>query len=297
MGKLAIISDLHVDINHFSEADLTQILNWCVQEKISHLHFAGDLANKLQTALAVVTFFDAKIPTTFHWGNHEMADIDKLADFEHFADPRFLNFKTIELSKEKVLLGVNGWYDYRFSDLTDELEIVHLKNLFWYDRMIKRPGTDPEISAAICRQLVSTLAKIPSQTEIILSTHFVPKAEFIVQQAGKYARWNHLNAFLGSPAFGQVIDAFPNVTDVIFGHTHRRFNTQTIMGTRFHCQPFGYYYEWQLSRNFVSDRKLSESVEPTKLRGILKRQGPTFENYRDKHLLEEVKQAITIIAY
>lgn len=297
MGKLAIISDLHVDINHLNDKELAMLRNFCLEQGITRLHFAGDIANKVDRALAVVDFFDCAIPTTFHWGNHEMPDIQQENDFENFKDNRFLNFTTVDLSENTVLVGINGWYDYQFSDLKDEKEIKRLKNLFWYDRMIDRKGTDPEISTAICEKLQVFLASIPIQKQVILSTHFVPKPEFIVHQSGKYARWNHLNAFLGSPDFGRVIDRFSNVSDVVFGHTHRRFKKQKINGIYYHCQPFGYYYEWQLSREFVKENQLSEVLEPTKLRGVLRRHDKEFLHYRKVHLLEEVQKGMTILDY
>lgn len=139
---------------------------------------------------------------------------------EAFDDPAFLNFQTYRLSEKTLLLGINGWYDYQYSDLTSEAEILRLKNLFWYDRMIQRKGSDKEISQAINERLAETLAHLPQDQEILLSTHFVPQEAFIVRQTGKYARWNHLNAFLGSPDFGAVIDQYANVRAVVFGHTH-----------------------------------------------------------------------------
>jgi putative phosphoesterase len=296
MGKLAVISDLHVDINHFNEADLQQILEVLEERQATHLHLAGDIANKEATALAVVSFFQKKLPTTFHWGNHEMADLSESL-IETYPNPAFLNFQTVDLSENTLLLGVNGWYDYGYSDLQSTAEIVRLKNLFWYDRMIQRTGSDPEISHQINERLRQTLQKLPKEKEIILTTHFVPKASFIVKQTGKYVRWNHLNAFLGSPEFGTVIDQAKNVRQVVFGHTHRRFEDQFIEQTTYSCRPLGYYYEWQLTRQFVLENQLAESFQPTKLRGLLRAHQVAFNQYKTTNLIEELRQAITWIDY
>lgn len=297
MGKLAIISDLHVDINQLDEQLLNRLRGFLLEQKITHLHLAGDTANTHQETLRTVAFFQEKIPTTFHWGNHEMVDLVGESAIEDFSGQGFLNFTTQELSEETVLLGVNGWYDYSYSDSSDEVEIRRLKDLFWYDRKITRVGTDPAISQQINKRLVKTLLTIPKDKKIILSTHFVPKKEFIIQHEGEHVRWNQLNAFLGSESFGKVLDACPQVTDVVFGHTHRRFESKKIGPTWYHCRPFGYYYEWQLTRDFVFENQLVEKYRPTKLRSVLRKNQSAFEEYKEQFLLDELQRGITILSY
>jgi hypothetical protein len=66
MGNLAIISDLHVDINKFGEPELMQLWQVLQKHKITRLHLAGDTANKVDRCLAVVEFFANKgLSTTF----------------------------------------------------------------------------------------------------------------------------------------------------------------------------------------------------------------------------------------
>lgn len=60
MGKLAIISDLHVDINKFGESELMQLWQVLQKHKITRLHLAGDTANKVDRCLAVVEFSSIK---------------------------------------------------------------------------------------------------------------------------------------------------------------------------------------------------------------------------------------------
>ena len=128
MGTLAVISDLHVDINQLLDPHLQLIADYLQQNQVTHLHLAGDVANKKQRLLDVVAFFqNRQVPTTFHWGNHEMVDLTE-QEIEAFDDPAFLNFQTYRLSEKTLLLGINGWYDYQYSDLTSEAEILRLKN-------------------------------------------------------------------------------------------------------------------------------------------------------------------------
>lgn len=67
MGKLAVISDLHADINHLDE-ELYFIRDYLEKLNVTHVHFAGDVANKVEKTLEVVYFFDQKIDTTFSLG-------------------------------------------------------------------------------------------------------------------------------------------------------------------------------------------------------------------------------------
>ncbi|MGR1333472.1 phosphoesterase, partial [Streptococcus agalactiae] len=45
MTKLAIMSDLHIDLNHFSTFETKTLINLLKKEKIDHLHIAGDISN------------------------------------------------------------------------------------------------------------------------------------------------------------------------------------------------------------------------------------------------------------
>ncbi|GMC02757.1 phosphohydrolase [Enterococcus thailandicus] len=299
MGKLAVISDLHVDINKFGESQMNDLWQVLQKKEITRLHLAGDIANKVNQALAVVDFFAMKgLPTTFNFGNHELADVTGEPMMNHFPDNHFLNERYLALNDHTVLLGMNGWYDYQFSELTDEEQILRMKRLYWYDRMIEREGTDLEVNEQVLvatKQLLETLTQ--KNLDVILATHFVPKKEFIVYQSAPYERWNKLNAFLGSASMGQLLDQYTNVKQVVFGHTHRRFEDQVIQGTKYSCRPFGYYYEWQLTRQFVLQEKLVEKYNPMKLRGVLRDHYPAFLAYQKKHLQEEFERALTIIDY
>ncbi len=235
MGKLAIISDLHVDINKFGESELMQLWQVLQKHKITRLHLAGDTANKVDRCLAVVEFFVNKgLSTTFHFGNHELADVPNEQMMDHFPDPHFLNERYIALNEQTVLLGMNGWYDYQFSELKDYEAIVRMKRLYWYDRFIQRGKTDLEVNAEMLAAAKNLLDQLEAKKlEVILSTHFVPKRAFIMYQSAPYERWNKLNAFLGSESFGKLLDRYSNIKQVVFGHTHRRFEDQLI-----HRSPF-----------------------------------------------------------
>ncbi|MGM0123027.1 hypothetical protein IGI37_000393 [Enterococcus sp. AZ194] len=298
MGRLAIISDLHVDINHFTEIELQQLVDVLLAEHVTHLHLAGDTANRLETCQKVIQFFSGSIPTTFIFGNHELADVTGEAMMAHFPDDHFLNERFVPLNEKKVLLGFTGWYDYSYSTMKTTEEIVRLKNLYWYDRLIDREFSDPEVNQLGILRLEKILKDLEEkELKVVLATHFVPKKEFIVYQTGKYQRWNQLNAFLGSEELGQLIDRFPNVERVVFGHTHRKFEDTKLQQTIYSCRPFGYFYEWQLTRRFIQENQLMESFQMAKIRSILKTHQEAFDEYKKSHLKQEFQSSMTLIDY
>ena len=299
MGKLAIISDLHVDINKFSEKELMMLLDVLNKKNITRLHLAGDVANKVDICQGVVAFFAKKgLPTTFNFGNQELADVTGDEMMNHFPAPHFLNERYLALNERTILLGLNGWYDYQFSDLKEHKQILRMKNLYWYDRFIKREGDDLEVNARFLKAAKVLLDITASKgLDVVLATHFVPQKEFIVYQQAPYERWNKLNAFLGSASFGRLLDQYSHIKQVVFGHTHRRFEDKMIHGTIYSCRPFGYYYEWQLTRDFVQEYQLIDRYNPMKLRALLRAHHPMFSAYQTQYLSKEFEKAMTIIPY
>lgn len=67
MGKLAVISDLHADINHLDE-ELYFIRDYLEKLNVTHVHFAGDVANKVEKTLEVVYFLIKKNRHDFSLG-------------------------------------------------------------------------------------------------------------------------------------------------------------------------------------------------------------------------------------
>lgn len=299
MGKLAVITDLHADINHLGESELTKLFELLQEYGATRLHFAGDTANKIDQTLAINHFFRSRgLPTTFNLGNHEMGNVKGEQMIEHYPDSHFLNLRYVPLNQQTVLLGFNGWYDYGFSELRDPQQIRSIKNIYWFDRIIERFSDDQTVDKAILSQLHTVLDDLEQKKyQIILATHFVPKEEFIVHLNGKYQIWNKLNAFLGSQGLGELLDQYSNIQQVVFGHTHRRFADQKIQGTTYSCRLLGYYYEWGITRDFVLDNQLAEVFIPMKMRSLLNKYQAEFAAYKEAQLIEEFRKAVTLIAY
>lgn len=299
MGKLGIMSDLHVDINKLGQFELELLTDLLREKKITHLHLAGDTANQVAILLDTLSFIESKgISTTFNFGNHELPSIKKTIEMEDYPDSRFLNHSYKELNDQLVLLGVNGWYDYSFALEKDYDKIVAAKNLYWYDRIIERPLNDPDTLVSILKELKYSLDALKNTgKQVIVATHFVPKQEFVRYFDGEYERWNQINAFLGAKATGELLETYDNIQRVVFGHTHRRIDNQVINGISYSARPLGYFYEWHLTKDFMLENKLMTSFNPYKVRRILRNQQDEFNEYRAKHLKSEFNQALTIIDY
>ena len=299
MGRLGIMSDLHVDINKLGQFELELLTDLLHEKKITHLHLAGDTANQIAILLDTLSFIESKgIPATFNFGNHELPSIKKTIEMEDYPDSRFLNHSYRELNNQLVLLGVNGWYDYSFALEKDYDKIVAAKNLYWYDRIIERPLNDPDTLVSILKELKYSLDDLKNAgKQVIVATHFVPKQEFVRYFEGEYERWNQINAFLGAKATGELLETYDNIQQVVFGHTHRRIDNQVINGISYSARPLGYFYEWHLTKDFMLENKLMTSFNPYKVRRILRNQQDEFNEYRAKHLKKEFSDALTIIDY
>lgn len=298
MGNLAIISDLHADINQLGEPELGLLAEVLEEKRVTHLHLAGDTGNSLQLLLDTVHFFETReLSVSYNFGNHEMPDLPS-AEIEDYSDSRFLNGRPLDLSDSLALLAFNGWYDYSFYTEKSTEKILAAKNLYWYDRAIQRNSADPAVNQEILEKLAPVLDQLKEDgKKVIIATHFVPKKEFIVYQNGRYQRFNELNAFLGSEKTGALFDGYSNIRQVVFGHTHRRFEDKKIKGKVYTCRPFGYYFEWWLTRNFVLDNQLAKAFNPMKVRQILKEHSGAYMRYRYAHLKEEYRKALTVVRY
>lgn len=261
MGKLAIISDLHVDINKFTLHDLLEIGSYLKDAGATRLHIAGDITNHFaREGNEIIQTLNSILPTTFNFGNHDMLDTTNI---ENNKTPGFLNFKALTLNSDTVLLPFNGWYDYGFArgetDAQPANEIVaNYKNKYWIDKFIKRSASDPVISKDQADHLTHLLEEFRKQDKrVIIATHFVPRQEFIMYPRPfnrKAVTWRALGGVLGSKEIGDVISNYnETVSDVVFGHIHARDGAKNINSVNWHCRPIGYRYEWPYTKKWLAD--------------------------------------------
>lgn len=294
--KLAIISDFHLDSNAFSTDELQIFVDLLMELNITDLHFAGDISNdfwKISEPFLTQIKTLTPLSVTFNLGNHDMVGLneDEIAqsNFQvtYFADTAFVSF--------------HGWYDYSLMDgAIDPAKILAFKNAFYFDRKIKRAFDDVTTTQNELSELENLLTKLsenPSVKKIVVSTHFVPHQQFIINS--RYEKFARFNAYLGSQHFHELFVQFPKITDVVFGHLHQRRKEMTIDGIHYQSKPLGYAYEWQLISDFLLTYPHFQIKENWHLRKRYNnlRQSNEWQNFRQKHLAEEFRRALVIFEF
>ncbi|MGT2843952.1 metallophosphoesterase [Streptococcus hongkongensis] len=284
MKKLAIMSDLHIDLNQFSQADIDCLNHVLLENKIDFLHIAGDISNHYdRKSRPFLKQINPSIKTSHNLGNHDLLDLDEKRI-------EALDFQVIPLSSQETLLAFHGWYDYSFFPDKSSAENLAFKNQFWFDRRLKRPYSDIELTQIICRKLEGVLSSLPGQ--VIISMHFVPHSDFILQ----HPKFRPFNAFLGSQKFHNIFKKH-HVKMVYFGHNHHRISPHKIDDVTYHSRPLGYQKEWQLNNAFLIAHPDLMPTDYWKLskRYSAIRESAEFEEFRRQKLAEEFRLAMTII--
>lgn len=284
MTKLAIMSDLHIDLNQFNHFEIDTLIKTLKSQQITWLHLAGDISNHYySTSLPFLENMAEHFKITYNLGNHDMLD---LAETEIEAK----DFQVYDLG-DKVFITFHGWYDYSFSSDKTDSENLSFKTIFWFDRRLNRPLSDKDMTEKICHRLEDILSQ---QTKpIILVMHFVPHRLFTMT----HEKFKPFNAFLGSQRFHDIFTKFP-VTDVVFGHAHRSYGTQVIDGIRYHSRPLGYIREWDLTIDFVNKHS---HLNPTGTWNLSKRYNlvkkrEDFKQYLRENLATEFEKSMTIFS-
>lgn len=277
------MSDLHIDSNDFGKDEVKTLLTLMEQKKIQHLHIAGDIANGYEKrSQEFLAQLQCQLPVTFSLGNHDMLNLSEEAikPFE---------FQKISFSKH-TLLAFSGWYDYSFVPTISPQKHLQTKNLFWFDRRLKRIGSDPEITKKLLQELEQELQKI--KQPLVIAMHFVPHSQFLL----RHPYFERFNAFLGSQDFHELFRQFP-VREVIFGHSHHRITAITIDTITYHARPLGYIRECELCKQFFDvfpEFDFPKRYDPYKRYRKIK-DLPEFQAYKKKQLAHEFSQAMTIL--
>lgn len=281
MTPLAIMSDLHLDTNHFGHLEIQTLLTILQNEGIQHLHIAGDLANDFEaTAKPFLQTISQNLTVTYNLGNHDMLGMAP-------ETIESLDGQLIDLG-ERQLVHVAGWYDYSFNTTKSVEDHARDKEFYWFDRKLDRPFSDQELTQQSLDKLENLLKQADKPT--IVALHFVPHEDFIPD----HPYFQNFNAFLGSQAYHELFKAY-QVTDVVFGHLHHHHD-RLIDGIRYQARPLGYKREWQLVRDFF-DRYPYYQFEPAyelnkRYRRI--KELPEFQSFYQKELAKELRRAMTI---
>lgn len=260
--KIAVSSDNHLDVNRVSvDAALALQTDWLVQQSIDYYLFAGDLFNDYLKTRDYFARLQARVPRTHIYyilGNHDLLNHVTADQAEHAADPRYLHNRAVDLpGSDWRLIGNNGWYDYSFSSYYQQSAAVEAwKKVYWLDSSIDQPETDQARMNRVLQQTTVLLDQAQrDHKQVLFLTHFVPCRHLLAPKPAeiKTARmerfYQMINAMLGSDRLGRLLESYPNVKAVFYGHVHGVHPPLTRAGLTYFNQAVGVHKkrhdEWQ----------------------------------------------------
>lgn len=250
--KLALFSDLHLDINSSGERGLgrditSEVASYFRTLDADHILIAGDVretAGKCIEALEYLQEASHK-PISFIPGNHDVwtEGQNSWREYQQYREHYTTLIDTpLHLTDTHVVIGDMGWYDYTFGLTEYSLEAFQQRRQENWDTLAKFDRDDVTLTSMMLDKL-ETQFEAHRDRRVIFLNHFVPYEEFIVRKDGN-PEWNFTGGFMGSKRIGELIDRYDNIDYVVFGHTHQRFGTVQTHGRTVICNPLGYLREW-----------------------------------------------------
>ncbi|MDR1606337.1 MAG: metallophosphoesterase [Streptococcaceae bacterium] len=283
--KLALLSDLHLDVNHLGQ-DYEQLLIQTLQaEQITDVHLAGDISNDFeQVSKPFLARLSDSFTTSYNLGNHDMLGMSENQIISH-------DFQIRSVGRKR-LLSFAGWYDYSFCPEVPFDQQLRTKNTFWFDRKINRDADDVTItnrSLATLDQLLTTYTPA-EKANLIIAMHFVPEQHFLMP----HPKFVKFNAFLGSEKY-HTLFVKHGIQDVVFGHHHRHYDSW-IDGVRYQAKPLGYQREWSLINDYLVAFPKYRSLNTYNLHKRFRQLKKTkeFEPYLLAHFPEEVRRSLIV---
>lgn len=243
--RVAFSSDNHFDLN---KIEVARAMNaqalYLLNEGINVYVLAGDLFNNFEKSLRFVqemeALVDHKVTIRFIAGNHDMGNNVTYEELESDIDTVYLHNKFIDLTPTVRLIGNNGWYDYGFvGDTYQDQEIQQFKKAFWYDRRIEQPMSDRERFNINLNQMAQQLRDAADKKTILVS-HFVPRFDYIKRFPNHNQKLDMVNAFLGSPKVGELVDQSYTIATVT-GHLHLHPAPVTVGNNVYYNPAVGYH--------------------------------------------------------
>ncbi|ATC60398.1 MAG: metallophosphoesterase [Lactococcus raffinolactis] len=285
MKKLAILSDLHLDVNQFDEQYKQILIQTLQEQRITDIHLAGDISNDFERlSKPFLARLSQDFTVSYNLGNHDMLSMDESAitanDFQ------------IRTIGQKKLLSFAGWYDYSFCPDISIEQNLRTKNTFWFDRKITRDVDDITVTNRILTKLDAVLTRmIPTdKANLIVAMHFVPHPSFVMT----HPKFIKFNAFLGSDKF-HALFVKHGIKDVVFGHNHRSYD-RVIDSVHYQAKPLGYKREWLLVSDYFKAYPAYQSLNSYNLhkRYNLVKKTKEFDAYLLTHFSEELKKSLVI---
>lgn len=260
--KIAVSSDNHIDVNRQDPEEVLNFQdNWLTQHQIDYYLFAGDLFNNFGKTADFMADLDARTPLTtvfYIAGNHDMLGAKSFDQIEHYSANQYLHNHHVDLPGSNWrIIGNNGWYDYSFSTYAnDSQHVKRWKNVFWLDSSTPQDGTDKERMNQVLEQVREQLDSASRLNKhVLFMTHFAPRHELLgpkpigVNTPRRERVYQMINAMMGSDRLGNLLESYPNVKAVLYGHLHRIHHALYRKGLVYLHQAVGVnnkrHNEWQ----------------------------------------------------
>ncbi len=256
--KIALISDLHTDINE-EHPVLETVARRAEETGAGALIIAGDICETPRESIAQMHELDRLFGGVVRYvpGNHDMwnkhcPDMDADEIFALFAgDPLCLCHVGAGdiLPEGPALAGDIGWYDYSFAgpayDRT-QLDEMSTGGRTWQDKLFNNWTADNQAAmqtslGRLKAQLDAAAEKTPDRP-VLAVTHMLPVPDFLVP--ADQGNWDYFNAFLGGSSIEALYRKYP-VRYAVCGHVHYRMKTVRD-GIVHICPCLGYHQEWPL---------------------------------------------------
>jgi putative phosphoesterase len=255
--RIGVISDLHVDLNGSEPQEPAAHLGAAAARRgVQLLLIPGDLSNRWDLTLRTLELIQdrAGVRVLFVPGNHDLWN--EAPDYplgeawgardSHealLAFPGNLARGPVDLPGSWSVAGVTGWYDFAFGHprfSLEDFERMRFGERLWQDRINARwDRPTREVHRGFLEELERQLDALRGR-RLILATHVVPVVEFTVRPPDGV--WEYLNAFLGSPAYGEL--ALRHGAEIaVCGHVHYR-RRHRAGRTLFLASCLGYAHEW-----------------------------------------------------
>lgn len=248
--KIAISSDLHIDLNHADAESLCkQQAHYLDEQHIDYYFSLGDAFNDFaKTQWYFKKLNQAMTDSTAYYlaGNHDMLTNTSAEQLEGKVDDYYFHNRVLDLPGTAWrIIGNNGWYDYSFSDYYDDPAVVaQWKRAYWVDRAISQDITDYQRMDRALAQIRTQLQQAADdQRKVIFLTHFVSIRQAVpalhFANPRRQRMWEMTKAMMGSARLRQLLSAFPQVREVDYGHLHHAPDKIVDGGISYYSRPVG----------------------------------------------------------
>lgn len=261
--KIAVISDIHVDINENYDVKGAMV-DYLKDKAIELLLIAGDLSSDPDQSITFAKELEKEsgVKVFYVPGNHDLWNRDGQYEnndeiYQMFLeDPRCLSGKSFAAG-DYVIIGDAGWYDFSFGNKKfseDDFKRMSYHGRIWQDSIFNSWSKTSEETCGWFIERLKEEAEKYRGKKIVLMTHMLSHKAFTVPE--DRADWSYFNAFLGSEKLHEFCKEY-NVAYAICGHVHYR-KTFNEDHTTYMCRCLNYHTEWfdgddikeQLERTF-----------------------------------------------